>query len=75
MFNKWYEIYGITPAMLREWKDDIREDIITWEEDGIVHAHINLSWIEALVMKFQIYLNNRSVKHDHYYFKLVAVKK
>ena len=47
MFGKAYEIIGITPAMLNEWKEDMRKDIISWEQDGIVNAHIYLSPLEA----------------------------
>ena len=72
MFKRWYEIIGITPAMYEEWKDDLRKDIIAWEQDGMVHAHINLDPIEALWMKFQMYVNNHK-KGTHYYFNLVRI--
>lgn len=72
MFEKFYEIIGITPEMLNNWKDEMRKDIITWEQDGIVHAHISLTPLEALRMRYQIYRNNK--QKQHYYFKLVRVQ-
>lgn len=72
MFERWYEIIGITPAMLKNWKKDMRKDIIAWEQDGIVHAQIRLNPIEALWMKYQIYCNNKQ-EDNHYYFNLVRV--
>ena len=72
MFGQVYDIIGITPEMLKDWKEDMRKDIIAWEQDGIVHAHIYLNPFEALRMRFQIYRYNRE-KEQHYYFKLERV--
>lgn len=71
MFERWYMIMGITPAMVEAWGDDMRKDIIFYErEEGIVEAHIKLSPIEALWVKYLIYRNNKK-KGLHYYFELV----
>lgn len=72
MFGQVYEIMGITPEMLNEWKDYMRKDIIAWEQDGIVHAHIYLNPLQALWMKIQIYRNNKKTE-PHYCFKLARV--
>lgn len=71
MFERWYKIMGITPAMLEAWGDDMRKDIIFYEnEEGMVEAHIQLSLIEALWVKYQMYRNNKQ-KGLHYYFNLL----
>lgn len=72
MSKKWYEIIGLTPAMLKEWKDDMRKDVVVWEQDGIVHVHIELTWLEALKLRRQINRNNMKTE-PHYYFRLARV--
>ena len=71
MFRHWYEIIGITPELLEMWKSNMREDIITWEEGGVVHARITLSLIEAIWMQFQMERNNK--QQNNYQLQLVRM--
>ena len=72
MFGQVYKIMGIKKEMLNEWKDYMRKEIITWEQDGIVHVHIYLNLLQTLWMKIQIYRNNKKTE-PHYCFKLARV--
>ena len=74
MFEKFYEIMGVTSKMLEGLGDDVRSDAIIWtDDDGIAHVHVKLNPFEALKMKYQIYRNNHKTE-PHYYFKLVRVQ-
>lgn len=54
MVGRWYEIVGISKDMYRAWKDDLRQDILIWEEDDKVQARIRLTWFEALVLRYKM---------------------
>ena len=71
MFKGYYEIKGITPELFNEWKKDMREDILVWEKNGVVHAHIILSRIEAIWMQFQMRRFNK--KQNSYQLQLVRI--
>ena len=72
MFSKWYAIKGITSEMYNEWKDNMRQDILAFEDGkGVVHIHIKLTLIEALWMRHLIYRNNK--RQDRYVLALVTV--
>lgn len=72
MFSKWYAIKGITSEMYNEWKGNMRQDILAFEDSkGVVHIHIKLTLIEALWMKHLIYRNNK--RQDRYVLALVTV--
>lgn len=64
MRTKWYKITGITNEMYKEWKDELREDIIVYEENGERHFKMKLTALEAFQMRQQmkrINLNNPCV--------------
>lgn len=54
MVTRWYKILGITNKMYEDWKKDLREDIIVYEEDGVMQFRMKLTWFEALCMRFRM---------------------
>lgn len=66
MMGKWYEIKGITKGMFNSWKDDLRQDIVIWEEDGKIEARIRLTRLEAFILQ-------RKMVQDPYGLRLVKV--
>ena len=54
MFEKWYKLTGISKELFDSWKDDLRQDILWWEEAGEVQMRIKLPVWKALRMKKQI---------------------
>ena len=71
MFNRWYKIVGITSELLVSWADDLRKDIIIWEENGVVEARIKLNILEAVRMRQKIGKFNK--QQNSYEFDLVPV--
>lgn len=58
MFTKWYKVKGITHKMYEEWKDNFREDIIVYEENGELQFRMRLTGFEALCMRIQMIRTN-----------------
>ena len=69
MFEKWYKIVGLTSELVVEWKDELRDDIIIWEENGNIEARIKLNPVEAIRMERKIRNNNKQQP----YYKLQLV--
>lgn len=70
MFTNWYEIKGMTKELYEAWKDDLRKDIIIWEENGGIKAQINLNILEAFRLSRQMERNNEKQN----YYKLMLAK-
>lgn len=66
MFERWYKINGITHELLESWSDELRKDIIVWEENNRVEARIRLNLIEAVRMRRLMKRNNE----EQPYYKL-----
>ena len=66
MFERWYKINGITHELLESWSDELRKDIIVWEESNRVEARIRLNPIEAARMRHLMKRNNE----EQPYYKL-----
>lgn len=66
MFERWYKINGITHELLESWSDELRKDIIVWEENNRVEARIRLNPIEAARMQRLMKRNNE----EQPYYKL-----
>lgn len=69
MFEKWYKIEGLTNELAYVWKDELRQDVIVWEENGNIEARIRLGIIEANVMKYYMRQNNK--QQPYYRLQLV----
>ena len=65
-----YVLTGIKQEQVTVWRDYIREDMTFIEKGGITIPVIELSWLEAVKMKFQIIRNNII---SHYGFGLVRI--
>lgn len=52
--KRWYKITGIDREMFEVWKEDLREDILTWETGKEVNLRINLSVIGAFLLRRQM---------------------
>ena len=66
MFERWYKIEGFTHELLESWSDELRKDIIVWEESNRVEARIRLNPIEAARMRRLMKRNNK----EQPYYKL-----
>ena len=69
MFEKWYKIVGLSKELANNWKDDLRQDIIVWEENGKVEVRIRLNPIDAIRMDCLMKENNKQQP----YYKLQLV--
>lgn len=69
MFEKWYKIEGLTNELAYVWKDELRQDVIVWEENGNIEARIRLGIIEANIMKYHMRQNNK--QQPYYRLQLV----
>ena len=58
MFEKWYKITGLTQELTTAWSNDLRKDIVIWEENGNVEARISLNPVEAIRMQHLMKRNN-----------------
>lgn len=65
-----YVLTGIKKEQVAVWKDYIREDLTFVERGALTIPIIELSWMEAVKMKFQIL---RSNVISHYGFGLVRI--
>ena len=65
-----YVLTGIKQEQVAVWRDYIREDMTLLEKGDITIPVIELSWLEAVKMKFQIIRNNII---SHYGFRLVRI--
>lgn len=70
MFEKWYKIVGLTRELYESWKEDLREDIIVYEENGNVEARILLNPFEAIRLNLLMEDNNK--KQNDYKLELVS---
>ena len=59
MFEKWYKIVGLSKELATNWKNELREDIIVWEENDKLEARIRLNPIEAIRMDYLMKVNNK----------------
>lgn len=69
MFEKWYKIVGLTKELAENWKGELRQDIIVWEENGNIEARIKLNPVEAIRMGRLMKKNNKQQS----YYKLQLV--
>lgn len=69
MFEKWYKIVGLTKELAENWKGELRQDIIVWEENGNIEARIKLNPVEAIRMERLMKKNNKQQS----YYKLQLV--
>ena len=69
MFEKWYKIVGLSKELANNWKGDLRQDIIVWEENGKLEARIRLNPIDAIRMDRLMKENNKQQP----YYKLQLV--
>lgn len=65
-----YVLTGMKKEQIAVWKDDIREDLTFLERGELIIPIIELSWREAVKMKFQILCSNVV---NHYGFGLVRI--
>ena len=70
MFEKWYKIVGLTKELYEGWKDEMRQDIIVWEENGNIEARIRLHPFEAIYMNNLMEKNNK--QQPYYKLQLVS---
>lgn len=70
MFEKWYKIVGLTRELYESWKEDLREDIIVYEENGNIEARILLNPFEAIHLNLLMEDNNK--KQNDYKLELVS---
>lgn len=70
MFEKWYKILGLTRELYESWKEDLREDIIVYEENGNIEARILLNPFEAIYLNILMEDNNK--KQNDYKLELVS---
>lgn len=71
MFEKWYKIVGLTKELAENWKGELRQDIIVWEENGNIEARIKLNPVEAIHMERLMKKNNK--QQSYYKLQLVPV--
>lgn len=71
MFERWYKIKGITKELFENWKNELRTDIITWEDGDGIEARIRLNWIEAKILEYRIKLNNN--RQSYYRLRLIRM--
>ena len=65
--GKWYKIEGISKTMYEAWKDELRQDIIIWEDDNNkIEARIKLTILEALILKLKM-------KNNYYGLRLIKL--
>lgn len=69
MFEKWYKIVGLSKELANNWKSELREDIIVWEENDKLEARIRLNPIEAIRMDYLMKVNNK--QQPYYRLQLV----
>lgn len=55
-----YELRGITKEQYNAWNGNVREDLqMKYDEYfNIVRAHIQLTWLQMLIMRIQILRSN-----------------
>ena len=63
MFEKWYEIKGITPEMYEQWKDNMRTDVITYKKGNKVVVSMLLNPVEAYLVRKQIEQHNKNANY------------
>lgn len=54
MFERFYEIKGITVEMYEAMKGTFRDEFLVWRDDYRVHAHARLSILEAFKLRREI---------------------
>lgn len=64
MFERWYEIKGITPEMYEQWKEYMRPEFLIWKENNIIRVSLLLSWAEAIRWRKLIERNNK-IQNDY----------
>ena len=60
MFEKWYEIKGITPEMYEQWKGRMRTDIIAYKKGNKMVVSMLLNPVEAYWVRKQIEQHNKT---------------
>ena len=71
MFERWYKITGLTHELLVNWEEDLRKDIIVWEENNNVEARIKLNPIEAI--RIERLMKEDNNKQEYYKLQLVPL--
>lgn len=56
--GKWYKITGITDKLYEDWKDDLRSDIIVYNENDEWQFRMCLTWFEAICMRIRMIRTN-----------------
>lgn len=74
MFEKWYKITGFTRELMEIWSNDLRDDILYWEDEKHnVEARIKLGWFQAI--RFKRSMNRNNKKQTYYKLQLIPMQR